>query len=233
MNIELVGKQISNFNRFLKDWSDYIYISDENINLLYDELDSIEKNFNTVINRDYLEDIDGHDFKNGFVEKYVWAISDGAPDIKKMFKGNVNGERFKDGVLEMIDLAEREQDMNKIIEPALEALKFMPNKISIATEILHKCIPSKFPIKNYKSNWGLALTLEHIRFVDYVRHIPYDYFTKYLDLLFEVMVIHFEKNNIELKGYYKYWLIDRVFWYLVDNKYREVIKMYNSRNEYY
>ncbi|WP_025640927.1 hypothetical protein [Schnuerera ultunensis] len=238
MGITLYDFQINNLRKITNCWIDGWQIDEERLVELYDEIEFYRSRFNNVINYEELiesEEWDGFEFKNGFVEQNVWAISNGAPEIVQMFRGNVNGEKLIDGVLEMLELANSiEGDIDRILVPALEALKYMPNKVSIATEILHKSIPDKYPIKNYKSNWGLAFILEPKDLVIYTRKLSYIAFRNYIDNLYIELLKIFEEYDLYIEEYYKYWIIDRIFWYMVDEKYSEIIKIYNSRyKEYY
>ncbi len=238
MGITLYDFQINNLRKITNCWIDGWQIDEERLVELYDEIEFYRSRFNNVINYEELiesEEWDGFEFKNGFVEQNVWAISNGAPEIVQMFRGNVNGEKLIDGVLEMLELANSiEGDIDRILAPALEALKYMPNKVSIVTEILHKSIPDKYPIKNYKSNWGLAFILEPKDLVIYTRKLSYIAFRNYIDNLYIELLKIFEEYDLYIEEYYKYWIIDRIFWYMVDEKYSEIIKIYNSRyKEYY
>lgn len=53
-----------------------------------------------------------------------------------------------------------EENIDIILDPALEIIQHMPNKVYTAAKILYKLILDKYPIINYKSNWGLVHILE-------------------------------------------------------------------------
>ncbi|NMC59364.1 MAG: NgoFVII family restriction endonuclease, partial [Candidatus Methanofastidiosa archaeon] len=202
-------------------------ISQDTIDEWCDEIDYMSEKFLSILNEETLcESIDWNasKFKKDFLMKEIWAISESKhTDLWKRIL-NTPGERLIDSILDMLEAAENDKPVDDVIN-----IGRIPHIIgeSIASEILHKCYPEKYAIKNKRSEWGLALMLDQGNGPEYAEQMAYSQFIENLDQIFKVFAKWL--GDIKVDDKYRYYVCDRFFLHIYENpRYKEMIKLYQE-----
>lgn len=199
-------------------------ISQDLIDEWCDEIDHMSQRFQSILNEETLSKWNANKFKKEFLMKEIWAISESKhTDLWKRIL-NTPGEKIIDKILDMLEAVENDMPADDVINKGR-----IPHIIgeSITSEILHKCYPEKYAIKNKRSEWGLALMLDQGNGPEYVEKMAYSQFIEYLDQLFKVFAKWL--GEITVVDKYRYYVCDRFFLYIYENpRYKEMIKLYQE-----
>ncbi|HHY19696.1 MAG TPA: hypothetical protein GX522_07350 [Firmicutes bacterium] len=155
----------------------------------------------------YSGEWNGERFKQEFLMTSVWAIRDGRqtevwPNLKR-----TSGDLIIDCLMDMVESAKYDMNPDEIVAKGL-----VPKVIGVAaaTEILHKCYPQKFPMRNKRSEWGVAQF-----FFDgdssQVSQLSYSNFIKKVNILADSLVEFLSKKDIEVHKDCRLFLLDRIF----------------------
>ena len=98
---------------------------------------------------------------------------------------------------------------------------------SIASEILHKCRPDRFVIKNKRSHWGMAFILDQGDGPSFPESMTYSTFQMYVDLVMQELTAWLSDRGVIFDPRYRYYIGDRFFMYITeDEANKKCISMY-------
>jgi len=204
------------------------WVTKTDIDAWCDESDAMSSDFNGVLNSDAFStgEWTGERFKAEFLMKEVWAVTEAKhtelwPAIRK-----TPGNTIVKKLLEMLSAADQGIPSDEVIKRG--RIPYVIGQ-SIASEILHKCRPDRFVIKNKRSHWGMAFILDQGDGPSFPESMTYSMFQRYVDLVMQELTAWFSNRGLTFDPYYRYYIGDRFFQNIYDDPgNKTIISMYYS-----
>jgi len=204
------------------------WVSRADIDAWCDESDAMSSDFNDVLNLEAFSTgrWASEQFKTEFLMREVWAVTEARHTelwgaIKK-----TPGNTIVKKLLDMLTAADQEKPSDEVVERG--RIPYVIGQ-SIASEILHKCRPDRFVIKNKRSHWGMAFILDQGDGPSFPESMTYSMFQKYVDLVMQELTAWLSDRGLTFDTYYQYYIGDRFFQYIYDDEAnKECIRMYYS-----
>lgn len=225
-NVRLDQQSITTLRQFAETLMGEV--SEAKIAIWCDEIDEMSAMFNDALSLDSLRSgkWTGELVKTKLLMEHVWAVTEARhtelwPKIRK-----TQGDRIANNFVNMLAAADRGLPSDEVIE--MGRIRHVIG-VSIASEVLHKCRPDKYVIKNKRSHWGMAFILDRGDGSEYLEKMPYSTFQRYVDLVLQKLTIWLSERGLTFDPRYGYYICDRFFTRIFeDDKNSELISMYNK-----
>ena len=225
-NVRLDRQSIKTLRRFAERLMGQI--SKDEIDKWCREIDDMSAMFNDALSLDSLRSgkWTGESVKTELLMKHVWAVREARHTALLPRIRATPGDRIVSKLLDMVAAADQELPSDEVIQMAR-----IPDVIgiSIASEVLHKCRPDKYVIKNKRSHWGMAFILDQGDGPEYPQDMAYSTFQRYVDLILHELTIWLSEHELTFDSRYGYYICDRFFLLIFeDDNNSELISMYNK-----
>lgn len=193
------------------------WVTQNHIDEWYHEIDEMSRDFRSVLNPAVFASGEwtGERFKTEFLMQYVWAVTEAKhtdlwPIIRK-----TSGDRIVTKLLDMLSAVDQGKEPDEVITRGR-----IPHVIgeSIASEILHKCHPNRYAIKNKRSHWGMAFILDQGDGPSFPESMSYSVFHKYVDLIVDEFIAWLSERGPKVESHYRYYICDRFFLYIIEDE---------------
>jgi hypothetical protein len=215
---------VSRIRRFAEAYIGWVSRTD--IDQWCDESDAMLRGFNEVLNLEAFSTggWTGERFKTEFLMKKVWAVTEAKHTELWPAIRSTSGNTIVKKLLDMLAAADRGIPSDEVIE--LGRIPYVIGQ-SIASEILHKCRPDRFVIKNKRSHWGMAFILDQGDGPSFPESMTYSTFQMYVDLVMQELTAWLSDRGVIFDPRYRYYIGDRFFMYITeDEANKKCISMY-------
>ncbi|ERI95454.1 hypothetical protein HMPREF1982_00197 [Clostridiales bacterium oral taxon 876 str. F0540] len=227
MDYELREKELENIKKYVNKIFFNQMLMDED---LVDDLIQDSNFYREVFNDCLIEgQYDENYIKQSLIMQQIWSVTEGKhTELFKTIK-NTPAKVLINKISSMLDIAEKDPYNYDAVLNAGKITGILGT--SILSEILHKCYPSIYPIKNKISCFSMSFILHEDLCYDLIDNLSYSEFVQYSEVISRAILEYLEENYIHIDDRYGFWFTYKLFEGIYNEpEVSEKIKLLSKKN---